>query len=163
MKTCKLLPHTPLWERLAPPYTIMGKTIRQLFICPQSPKVASFKQRFLRYAFLELPRQAWWRTPFDDKDHELYEIFLLKQANGKIPNHSYKCHTHTHTYHGLVHKPIWTIAYHTTRYIIPLVQLVAFCVDHTLDQPCIFSSFFIWWCLEGNHEISSNNSWRHLQ
>ena len=44
MKTCKLLPHTPLWERLAPPYTIMGKTLRQLFIWLQSPKVESIKQ-----------------------------------------------------------------------------------------------------------------------
>ena len=25
-----------------------------------------------------------------------------------------------HTYHGLVHKAIWTIAYHTKRYMIPL-------------------------------------------
>ena len=63
-------PYTNI-ERLAPPYTIMGETIRQIFIWPQSPHgwQASSKG-FLLDASLEL-LQAWWRTPLDVIDHGL--------------------------------------------------------------------------------------------
>ena len=51
-----------------------------------------------------------------------------------------------HTYHGLVHKAIWTIAYHTNRYMIPLGTSCSFVCWSILDQPCIFSSLFNRWC-----------------
>ena len=62
-----------------------------------------------------------------------------------------------HTYHGLVHKAIWTIAYHTKRYMIPLGTSCSFVCWSILDQPCIFSSLFNRWCLEDNHEWPHNS------
>ena len=71
--------------------------------------------------YLNLHFTTWWRSPLDVIHHELYEIFLLMQAHGKIP----------------YHKITW----------YPLVYLLALCVDPLfvlwLDQPYIFSSFFI--------------------
>jgi len=118
MKTCKLLPHTPLWERLAPPYTIMGETLRQIFIWPQSPNgwQASSKD------FFEMLLLSF-HVKLDDEHHLTTKTMgNMKSSFWCMPMERYLT-THrnaTHTYHGLVHKAIWTIAYHTTRYIIPL-------------------------------------------
>ena len=73
------------------------------------------------------------------------------QAHGEIPNsNQWMLHTHN----GLVHKAIWTIAYRTKRYMIPLGTSCSFVCWSILDQPCIFSSLFNRWCLEDNHEWS---------
>ena len=99
----------------------------KLHMATISKWVASIKHRNSSRCFTwASTSSSMTNTTWRDKDHGLYGIFLLMQAHGKIPNHSYKCHTH--------------ISRDTKSH---LVHLVALCVDHSLDQPYIFSSYFL--------------------
>ena len=127
----------------------MGKNLRQLFIWPQSPKVASISKDFFEMLLLS------FHVKLDDEHH------LTTSTMGKMES-SYWCmpmerylttnRNATHIYHGLVHKAIWTIAYHTKRYIIPLGTSCSFvCWSQSWSTLYLF---FIRWCLEDNHERS---------
>ena len=140
MKTSWLLPHTPLWvsHSLAHLHksidTTMDGKIQALDL---------FVMLHLNLHTAILMTITTWCHPF----HGLYDIFLLTQAHGYVPNPTYNSHID----HGLVHKVQWTMLTIPWDHLIPLGTSSTLCELinlihswHSLDQPWIFATLFIW-------------------
>ena len=90
--------------------------------------------------------QPWWRSQLDVIHHGLYEIFLLMQAHGKIPNPILIYHTHISWVSSQSYMDN-CLPYHEITWSHK-VHLLALCVDQllalSLDQPCIFIMMMSW-------------------
>jgi hypothetical protein len=107
-------------------------TLRHIFTSPLSPQwTASFKHVIASWCSTwTCTTQPWWRSPLDVILHGLYEIFLLTQSHGDIPNPT----KNSHKDHGLVHKAQWTMLTIPWDHLIPL---------GTSSMLCVISSLFI--------------------
>ena len=74
----------------------------------------------------------WWRSPLVVIFHGLYEISILMQTHGRIPNPTKILPTHI--YNGLVHKAIWTNPYRTTRSHDPTWYIVYLYVLNNIES-----------------------------
>ena len=118
MKTSWLLPHTPLWvsHYLAHLHNSIDTTMDgklQAWLLPHTPLWVSHSSSCSTWT---CTLQTWWRSLLDVILHGLYEIFLLTQDHGNIPNPT----KNSHVDHGLVHKAWWTMLTIPWDHLIPL-------------------------------------------